>query len=109
MPISLINVLLEQVAQGNARTAQLIDQAKPGELIRYNNAWAQYKKIKPGVFEVTTGTGDTTEQTIPASNPVEAKLLALEHMVQVARDALQPREEEQEAAPRPAVVRPHRR
>lgn len=107
MPISLINVLLDQVVLGNARVAQLIDQAKPNEPIRYNNQWALYRKVKPGQFEVVTGTGDTQEQVLPANNPVEAKLMVLEHMVEVARQAAQVSTEEQPT--RPAVVRPHRR
>lgn len=96
MAISLFSVLLEQVAIGKARTAQLLDQVKQGEFIRYKETSARFVKRGKNDFYVEFVREGQEPEITNTSTPVESKLLVLEYLVEEAKHSLEEEEQTQE-------------
>lgn len=72
---ALFSVLLDQVAQGKVRPANLVGNVFANVKMTHNNKTASFVKEAPGRY--TVHLGDAQE---PASSPVEAKLLIIDYL-----------------------------
>jgi hypothetical protein len=94
---SVLNVLLEQAAQGNIKPYNLLGSVTQGEVFSYGNTWVRYRKLRPGHFLVEKGANgqDNPDTTIPADTPVEAKLGTIEVLIDAAREAIKAKQQPQ--------------
>lgn len=87
---SLLTVLLESVATGNIRAANIMPSINANQVYAYGDTAVRFLKEGSGHYRVDHYKGDTTEVVMKetATSPAEAKLLVIDALVRAAVEKL---------------------
>jgi hypothetical protein len=85
---AMFTIAIEAAAKGQLSQASLVSNVQTGIPLVYGDDGASFTKEGPGKFTIHYFQAGNETSTKPASTPVEAKLLVLDHVIGKAKKSL---------------------